>query len=163
MVKRSENRSKPKILKLAKSTTMANFPIYYFPKHSYRLYRFFFFFFPSYFMFIYNFVGYDRSEHFYIQESSPAWRPLFVHFYAILPCLIRNIWDVFPLLSLAFLTYSPSNFSPVQSFFCFYSISLFFAPSLPPTLDNFRNSNNRPIAFSLASNSASSFILVQPC
>ena len=41
-----------------------------------------------------NPAGYDRLKHFYIQKSSLAWRPLAVHFCAVSPQLIHDIWEL---------------------------------------------------------------------
>ncbi len=67
---------------------------------------FFFFFFSSCFMSICNPVGYDRPERLYIQNSSPAWRPLIVQFRVVSPRLTNDIWGFRPPDSVGTLFYS---------------------------------------------------------
>ena len=45
-------------------------------------------------------VGYDRLKRLYIQESSLAWRPLVVHFCAVLLRLIHDIWELIHICAL---------------------------------------------------------------
>ena len=65
-----------------------------------------------------NPVGYDRLKRLYIQEFSLAWRPIVVHFCAVLPRLIHDIWELIFFFTLNFdlaypnLTQSPSSSSP---------------------------------------------------
>ncbi len=81
---------------------------------------FFFFFFFSCLTSMCNPVGYDRLKHLYIQNSSLAWRPLAVHFCAVSPRLIHDIWELIKFLF--------SLLTPIQ----FIQASLNHPAALPP-------------------------------
>ncbi len=67
-----------------------------------------------------NPVGYDRLKHLYIQKSSLAWRPLSVHFCAVSPRFIHDIWELIKILF--------SLLTPIQ----FIQPSLNHPAALPP-------------------------------
>ena len=99
--------------------------------------------------------------------KSLAW--LIPFSYPFLRCLAafnsRHLGVCFPPTSDSFclnLTQSPNSSSPSWSFFRPHSSSRSLAPSLPPTSVAFRNPNIGPIAFSLASSSASLFLSLHP-
>ncbi len=124
----------------------------------------FFFLFLFFFMFYVYMQGCDRLKRLYIQKSSPACCPLAVRFCAVSPRLTHDIWGFSPPGSdFIWLNPQASISSPARSFLCCHSSSRFFAPSLPPTSVDFKKSNKGPIAFSLASSSASPFLSVQLC
>ena len=110
-----------------------------------------------------NLMDYKRLKYLYLQKSSLALCPSIVRFCAILPHLIHNFGNLFPLISNLFclnLTQSLSKFSPIWSFLHLYSFFCSLTPSLPPTLIVFKNLNIRSTAFLLASSSISFFLLL---
>ena len=77
--------------------------------------------------------------------------------------LCSAIFGGFPLLSPTYLfLLSPKQLLPYRPSFCSHSSFRSLARSLPPTSVDFKNRDKGPIAFSLASNSASPLFSVQP-
>lgn len=125
---------------------------------------FFLFFYSSCFMSIYNSMGYDRFKHLYIQNFSLAWRFLIFYFPVILSHLTYNIREFFPSnFDLNWFSQFVSNFSFIQSSFCFYSISHFFTSSFLLIFVNFKNLIKKLSVFLFAKNSASFFLSIYFC
>ena len=117
----------------------------------------FFFYFSSYLMSIYNPWGYDRPWTSLYYMILPGFMPL-VSSTSALSCR----YNLTRLLGFPSWVY-PRRFSPSRSCLLAHSISLSFAPSLPPIPVVFKKFKNGPTAFSFPSRSANHLLSTCGC